>query len=75
MIGCIGLFCDEKYPGERHVNKYSYLGPETRTDVQLAENFKPKQGEQPINKIDQIAAKYKENTKGTDTNKKHRKSA
>jgi len=50
-----GLFIDEKYPGERHVHGYNYLGPFTRTDIRLTDDYRPKQGEEPINKLDTIA--------------------
>ena len=53
-----GIFIDEKYPNERHVHGYNYLGPFTRTDIRLDENYKPRAGELPINKLDDIAMKH-----------------
>jgi len=53
-----GIFIDEKYPGEKHVHGYNYLGPFTRTDIRLTDNYAPKQGELPINKLDAIAMKH-----------------
>ena len=50
-----GLFIDSKYPGERHVHGYNYLGPFTRTDIRLTDDYRPKPGEEPINKLDTIA--------------------
>ena len=44
-----------KYPGEAHVPGFQYLGPWTRTDIRLDENYKPRAGEEPINKLDSIA--------------------
>jgi len=53
-----GLFIDEKYPGERHVHGFQYLGPFTRTDIRLSDDYRPKKGEEPINKLDEIAMKH-----------------
>ena len=53
-----GIFTSEKYPGERHVPNYAYLGPWTRTDIRLDSNYNPKSGEEPINKLDTIAMKH-----------------
>ena len=50
-----GIFIDQKYPPEQHVRGYNYLGPFTRTDIRLTEDYKPKPNEQPINKLDEIA--------------------
>ena len=50
-----GLFTDSKYPGERHVPGFQYLGPWTRTDIRLDENYKPRAGEEIISKLDNIA--------------------
>ncbi len=50
-----GLFIDEKYPGERHVHGFQYLGPFTRTDIRMTDDYRPKTGEEPINKLDEIA--------------------
>ena len=73
-----GLFTDSKYQGERHVHGYSYLGPFTRTDLRLDENYKPRAGEEPINKLDTIAmvhdiaySKAKKFSRRMVTNKKH----
>ena len=53
-----GIFIDSKYPGEQHVHGYNYLGPFTRTDIRLTEDYKPKPNEQPINKLDEIAMRH-----------------
>ena len=53
-----GLFVDQKYPPEQHVRGYNYLGPFTRTDIRLTEDYKPKPNEQPINKLDEIAMSH-----------------
>jgi hypothetical protein len=45
----------EKYPGEKHLPGYNYVGPGTRLDLRLDENDKPKAGEEPINGLDRIA--------------------
>ena len=45
----------QKYPGEHHFPGYAYLGPNTRRDIRLDENYKPRPGEEPINKLDTIA--------------------
>ena len=73
-----GLFTDSKYPGERHVPGFQYLGPWTRTDIRLDENYKPRAGEEPINKLDTIAmihdiaySKAKKNSRRMVTNKRH----
>ena len=44
-----------KYPGEKHMIGYNYLGPGTRLDIRLNENNIPKSGEEPINAIDHLA--------------------
>ena len=51
-------FTTEKYPGERHLFRHNYTGPGTRLDIRLDENNNPKQGEEPINRIDQAALKH-----------------
>ena len=53
-----GFFTSEKYPGEAHVPGFQYLGPWTRTDIRLDENYKPRAGEEPINKLDEIAMRH-----------------
>ena len=53
-----GIFIDEKYPNERHVHGFQYLGPWTRTDIRLSDDYKPKAGEEPINKLDTIAMNH-----------------
>jgi hypothetical protein len=53
-----GIFTQEKYPGEAHVPGYSYLGPWTRTDIRLDEQYNPKPNEQPINKLDTVAMNH-----------------
>jgi len=52
------LFTSEKYPGERHVPGFSYLGPYTRTDIRLDANYNPQKGEEPINKLDSVALQH-----------------
>ncbi len=52
------LFTQEQYKGERHVPGYAYLGPFTRTDIRLTEDYKPKPNEQPINKLDEVAMRH-----------------
>ena len=44
-----------RYPGEKHIPSYNYLGPYTRLDIRLNENNISKQEEEPINAIDQLA--------------------
>ena len=73
-----GLFIDSKYPNERRVHGYSYLGPFTRTDIRLDENYKPRANEEPINKLDTIAmvhdiaySKAKKISRRMVKNKKH----
>ena len=41
-----------KYPKEKHLPSYNYLGPGTRLDIRLDESNIPKPGEEPINEID-----------------------
>ena len=53
-----GIFTSEKYPGEAHVPGFQYLGPWTRTDIRLDENYKPRANEEPINKLDEIAMRH-----------------
>ena len=53
-----GLFTSEKYQGEMHVPGFQYLGPWTRTDIRLTDDYKPKVGEEPINKLDSIAMSH-----------------
>ena len=48
-------FIWSKYPKEKHLPSYNYLGPGTRLDIRLDENNQPKSGEEPINAIDQLA--------------------
>ena len=48
-------FMWSKYPKEKHLPSYNYLGPETRLDIRLDSNNIPKEGEEPINKIDRLA--------------------
>ena len=48
-------FVWSKYPKEKHLPSYNYLGPGTRLDIRLNENNIPKPGEEPINKIDRLA--------------------
>ncbi len=47
----------QKYPGEHHLNGYSYLGPGTRLDIRLNGDI-PKQGEEPINDLDVLALRH-----------------
>ena len=44
-----------KYPNEKHLPGFNYLGPGTRLDIRLDENNIPKLGEEPINEIDRLA--------------------
>ena len=48
-------FIWSKYPKEKHLPSYNYLGPGTRLDIRLTENNIPKPGEEPINEIDRLA--------------------
>ena len=48
-------FIWSKYPKEKHLPSYNYLGPGTRLDIRLTENNLPKPGEEPINEIDRLA--------------------
>ena len=48
-------FIWSKYPKEKHLPSYNYLGPCTQLDIRLDENNLPKQGEEPINEIDRLA--------------------
>ena len=48
-------FLWSRYPGEKHLPSYNYLGPGTRLDIRLNENNILKPGEEPINAIDQLA--------------------
>jgi hypothetical protein len=52
------LFTQERYQNERHVPGYNYLGPFTRTDIRLDEQYKAKPNEQPVNKLDEIAMRH-----------------
>jgi hypothetical protein len=44
-----------KYPGEWHIPGHNYAGPGTRLDIRLDVNDKPKPGEEPIDRDDEIA--------------------
>ena len=48
-------FIWSKYPKEKHLPSYNYLGPGKRLDIRLTENNIPKPGEEPINEIDRLA--------------------
>ena len=48
-------FIWSRYPKEKHLPSYNYLGPGTRLDIRLDENNLPKPGEEPINEIDRLA--------------------
>ena len=48
-------FIWSRYPGEKHLPSYNYLGPGTRLDIRLNKNNNPKVGEKPINAIDHLA--------------------
>ena len=48
-------FIWSRYPGEKHIPSYNYLGPGTRLHIRLNENNIPKQGQEPINEIDHLA--------------------
>ena len=49
-----GLFMDSKYPNEHHVHGYSYLGPGSRLDIRLDDNYKPRVNEQ----LDSVALSH-----------------
>ena len=49
------VFFGSKYPNEKHLPGFNYLGPGTRLDIRLNENNIPKSGEEPINEIDRLA--------------------
>ena len=51
-------FLWSKYPKEKHLPGYNYLGPGTRLDIRLDESKNPKTGEEPINAIDQLAYEH-----------------
>ena len=44
-----------KYPNEKHLPGYNYLGPGTRLDIRLDANDIPKPDERPINEVDKLA--------------------
>ena len=44
-----------RYPGEKHLPSYNYLGPGTRLDIRTDEYNIPRPGEEPINAIDHLA--------------------
>ena len=48
-------FIWSKYPKEKHLPSYNYLGPGTWLDIRLDKNNLHKQGEEPINEIDRLA--------------------
>ena len=54
----LSTFTQSKYHGEHHYPEFSYLGPGTRLDIRLDENFKPRAGEEPINDLDNTALKH-----------------
>jgi len=65
-------FIWSKYPGEHHLPTYNYLGPNTRLDIRLDENDKPKQGEEPINPIDDLAYHHDLAYRSKDINARHK---
>ena len=62
-----------KYPFEKHLPNYSYCGPNTRLDIRLDNNDKPKPGEEPINSVDTACYKHDiaYHDSGDDLDKKH----
>ena len=63
QAGPVGDGFFQKYPGEHHFPGFQYLGPHSRLDIRLDENLRPKQGEEPINQLDNIALKHDVNYK------------
>ena len=53
-----GLFMDSKYQGEYHVHGFNFLGPGSRLDIRLDDNYKPRVNEQPINQLDSVALSH-----------------
>ena len=47
-----------KYKGEHHITLMQYCGPNSRLDIRLDENNKPKPGEEPINRVDDACLKH-----------------
>lgn len=47
-----------KYKGEKHLPGYSYCGPGTDLQRRLDEDEKPRQGEEPINRVDSACLKH-----------------
>ena len=47
-----------KYKGEKHIAKYSYCGPGTNLNKRLDGNNRPKQGEEPINRVDSACLRH-----------------
>ena len=64
-------FIWSKYPGEHHLPGYNYLGPNTRLDLRLDENNLPKEGEHPINPIDNLAYHHDLAYQSDDINIRH----
>ena len=53
LLGNINLpWPGKKYPREKHVFGHNYTGVGTRLDIRLDENDKPKQNEEPKNRVD-----------------------
>ena len=61
-----------KYPKEKHIPGYAYLGPGTRLDIRLDKNDFPKPGDEPINEIDQLAYKHDLAYRSDDINIRHK---
>ncbi|ESO85716.1 hypothetical protein LOTGIDRAFT_155209 [Lottia gigantea] len=57
-LGSLPGFPWAKYPGEKHLPGHNYTGPGTRLDLRLDQNDKPKQGEEPVNRVDAAALKH-----------------
>ena len=53
-----GLFMDSKFQGEHHVHGFIFLGPGSRLDIRLDDNYKPRVNEQPINQLDSVALSH-----------------
>ena len=47
-----------RYSGEKHLPGYSFCGPGTRLDIRLNPDGTPKQGEEPVNRVDRACLRH-----------------